>query len=113
MEQGTVSGMISSLRVQSNLYTDTIPPFYLAPQFTGAYPFHPSTRFMCKLNSITIVDTYSGSKRKYASSPESSSPVSKPPATGHTRVKRELKRVRHTRSSNNACKTLFDYVATG
>ncbi|XP_063677945.1 DNA replication factor Cdt1-like [Bolinopsis microptera] len=53
-----------------------------------------------------------GSKRKYASSPESSSPVAKPPKTGHTRVKREQKRVRHTRSSHTACKTLFDYVAS-
>ncbi|KAL5260885.1 hypothetical protein ACHWQZ_G006803 [Mnemiopsis leidyi] len=53
-----------------------------------------------------------GNKRKYVSSPESSSPATKPPKTGHSRVKREQKRVKHTRSSHNACKTLFDYVST-
>ena len=56
---------------------------------------------------------FPGNKRKYVSSPESSSPVSKPPKTGHSRVKREQKRVKHTRATHNACKTLFDYVNTG
>ena len=55
---------------------------------------------------------FSGSKRKYVSSPESSSPVN-PPRTGHRRSKRQEKRVRRIGSNTTACKTLFDYMSAG